>query len=440
MFPFRKQKKIYYGWAIVGVTFLIGATEAGAFQNILAVFLKPMADAFGWSRTLISVTMVFGSLSGGLISPFIGPVLDKHGPRMVAFFSVLVLSAGLVSLAWLEEIWQLYLFFGVGRMVAVGILSLVISVAVSNWFIRLRGRAMGIAWLGPRLGAAILPALAQYFILTQGWRFAWAALGIVVFLMSGIPSLLFLRRRPEDIGLLPDGDVKIIRKGAKKPGEIAGDENQDARFIQVEEPDWTRREAIHTRAFWLLILVSSIFPFIQAGINFHLFPFLTDRGLSESLSIMLISTFALSGSIGAFSCGFLAERIGSKVLLIINGFASALVFLGFYLAVTYGGSSAGWIGLLFVLQAVTGMMHGGLLPLMSIIWADFFGRHSLGSIQGFAAPFRFGANALGPIATALCFDYAGNYSIPFYSFVALFFIAGVVSLSLPTPGALKKPE
>ncbi|MDO9228576.1 MAG: MFS transporter [Syntrophales bacterium] len=147
----------------------------------------------------------FGSLCGGLLSLAVGPVLDRQGPRMVTFWGILLLSLGLGAMMFANHIWRLYLFFGVGRMVAIGVLSLSVSVSIANWFVRLRGRAMGITKIGDRLGSALLPLMVQFLILALGWRMAWGALGAVVFLMSGIPALVFLRHRPEDMGLSPDG-------------------------------------------------------------------------------------------------------------------------------------------------------------------------------------------------------------------------------------------
>jgi MFS family permease len=423
-------RKPFYGWTIVGVTFLIGATEAGAFQNILSVFLKPMAGAFGWSRAIISGAMALGSIGAGALSPFIGPVLDRHGPRMVAFWGVLVLSAGLMAMSSVNQIWQLYLYFGVGRMVAVGALSLVISVTVSNWFVRQRGRAMGITWLGPRFGSAILPALAQFFIMTQGWRMAWAALGVIVFIMSGIPSLLFLRRRPEDIGLLPDGKTSDSDESKDSGSPQTGKPETN---VSEKDPEWTRAQAIRTSAFWTLTVVCSLAPFAQAGTNFHIFPFLTDQGLSEVSSVLILSTIGIFGALGAIVWGFLAERFNVKNLLALNGIGSALVFfLLFVTAKSPFGRSFG-NGAIFILAAIHGILHGGRLPMLSIIWADYYGRSALGSIYGFSSPFRFTANAIGPIFAALCFDYFGNYDYPFYLFVLMFLALGMISFTIKAP-------
>ncbi len=418
------MRKPFYGWTIVGVTFLIGATEAGAFQNILSVFLKPMAEAFGWTRAMVSGAMAFGSMGAGILSPFIGPVLDRHGPRMVAFGGVLVLSAGLVAMSTANQIWQMYLYFGVGRIFAVGALSLVISVTVSNWFIRQRGRAMGITWLGPRFGSAIFPALAQFFIMTHGWRTAWAALGIIVFLISGIPSLLFLRRKPEDVGLKPDG---------KGSDSLGSSETESTLSETGEAPVWTRTQALRTPAFWMLTLVCSLNPFAQAGINFNLFPFLTDRGLTEVTSVMILSTIAIFGAVGAFSWGLLAERFTVRKLIALNGIVSGFVFFLLFTMVKGAFFGSFGMGAIFLLAAVHGSLHGGRLPILSMIWAEYYGRSALGSIYGFSSPFRFTGNAVGPIFAALCFDLFGNYEFPFYLFVSLFMMLGLLSLTLTRP-------
>ncbi|MEW6333099.1 MAG: MFS transporter, partial [Thermodesulfobacteriota bacterium] len=171
------MRKPFYGWIIVGVSFLISFTESGVFQNILSVFMKPMVDEFGWTRASVTGSIAFGSICGGLLSLIVGPILDRYGPRMVTFWAILLLSIGLGAMTMVDQIWQLYLFFGVARMIAVGVLSLATAVAVANWFVRLRGRAMGIARIGDRLGSALLPLMVQFVILTLGWRFAWGVLG-----------------------------------------------------------------------------------------------------------------------------------------------------------------------------------------------------------------------------------------------------------------------
>lgn len=421
------MRKPFYGWIIVAVSFLIGFTESGVFQNILSIFMKPMVAEFGWSRASVTGAIAFGSISGGLLSLVVGPILDRYGPRMVAFWGILFLSLGLGAMTFVNHIWQLYLFFGVGRIVAVGVLSLAISVTVANWFVRQRGRAMGITRVGDRLGSAILPLMVQFLILTLGWRMAWGTLGAVVFFMSGIPALLLLRHRPEDMGLLPDGAPPVFDRGTGGHSgriEAAGGDS---------EQTWTRAQATRTRAFWLLALVNSLIPFIQAGINFHIYPFLTDRGFSETSAVLVLTTVAVFGMAGSPIWGLLAEKFRIQRVLAANVAGNGLLFLLFYWAVQFRFDGAVGTGLIYLLAALHGIFHGGRNPMLPVIWADFFGRRSLGSIYSLANPFYFTANAIGPVFAGLCFDLFGSYAFPFYFFIATFFLAAILTLRMQPP-------
>lgn len=421
----------------MGVAFLIGVTESGAFQAILAIFMKPMANEFGWSRAAITGSIAIGSLSAALLSPFIGPVLDQYGPRMTAFWGILFLSLGLVGMTFVSRIWQLYLFFGMGRMIAVGILQLVISVSVSNWFIRKRGRAMGIVSLGPRLGSVLLPLLTQLFIMGFGWRLAWSSLGIIVSLMSGIPALLFLRHRPESMGLLPDGDAGISKDtNPYKPV----DDISAATFAPAYEYSLTGSQAIRTSTFWLLTTVHSLIPFVQAGINFHMYPFLTDYGIAPMTAVLILAVINFSGAFGSISWGVFSERINVKTLLAVNIFFSSLLFLTIYWTVLLKASDHTLIGMLFLLSVFYGVTFGGRAPLLNIIWADFFGRHSLGSIIGYSSLFRLTANAVGPIFAAVFYDIYGSYKFPFYFFAVSLFIAGFICIKMSAPKLPENPE
>ncbi len=390
-----------------------------------------MVHDFGWSRASVTGAMAFGSISGGLLSLAFGPILDRHGPRMVAFGGIFLLSMGLVAMAFINHIWQLYLFFGVGRMIAIGVLTLAISVSVSNWFVRQRGRAMGIARIGDRFGSTLLPLMVQFLILTYGWRMAWGILGVVVFFMSGIPSLLFLRRRPEDMGLLPDGAPSASENISGDPtrgkDRFKPSSGVDSEFI------WTRSQAARAKAFWMLIFVSCLIPFLQAGVNFHIYPFLTDQGSSEMTAVLILSVISVSGMAGSPIWGMLVERFRIHYLLTINVFGSGLVFLLFYWAVKFKAGGVFGSGIVFFLSALYGALSGGRNPMITLAWAEFFGRRSLGSILSLSSPFHYGANAIGPVFAALCFDLSGSYAFPFYFFVFIFFFSGVVTVRLQPP-------
>lgn len=425
------MRRPFYGWIIVGITFLIGVTQSGAVQNVLAIFMKPMAQEFGWSRAAIAGSIAFGSLFAGAVSPFVGPILDRHGPRMVSFWGILIMSSGLVAMQFVQHIWQFYLFFGVGRMIAIGVLSMVIAVSVSNWFVHQRGRAQGITWLGPQFGAAVMPALIQFFILSLGWRLAWSAMGTVVFLLSGIPALIFLRRRPEDMGLLPDGADRRPDLQESCPsvaeadsGDVCGD---------APGPVWTRAAAVRTFSFWLLTGLHSLMAFQNAGLNFHVYPFLTDNGIEVIKAVLVLSTIAIFAALGSLLWGFFIERVSAQRLLAVNFACNGLVFLLLFWVVRYRYVALTGIWVVFVLAALHGLLYGGRQPMITCVWANFFGRKSLGSIFSFATPFRYTANAISPVFAAFCFDVFGSYALPFYFFVLTFFMAGLLSLNLRPP-------
>ncbi len=425
------MRKPYYGWIIVGVSFLIGITEAGVFQNILSIFMKPMVNDFGWSRASVTGAIAFGSLCGGLLSVLFGPILDRHGPRMVAFCGISLLSMGLIAMAFISDLWQLYLFFGTGRMIAVGILGLAISVSISNWFVRFRGRAMGITRIGDRFGSTLLPLMVQFLILALGWRMAWGILGGVVFFMSGIPSLIFLRRRPEDMGLLPDGAVSASEK-TRSDDPSKKDDGACVPHVD-SEPAWTRSQAIRTKSFWMLTALNSLIPFLQAGINFHIYPFLTDQGFSEITAVLVLSTISFFGMIGSAIWGLLTDKLRIQSLLTVNVIGNGLIFLALYWAVQFKFVNVLGVGIVFFLAALHGIFHGGRNPMITIVWAEFFGRRSLGSILSLSHPFHTTANALGPVFAALCFDLFGSYAFPFYLFVFIFFFSGIITTTMRPP-------
>ena len=248
--------------------------------------------------------------------------------------------------------------------------------------------------------------------------------------MSGIPALLFLRHRPEDMGLLPDGDADISRE--VDPCEPA-DNISAATVAPAHEYSLTGSQAIRTSTFWLLTTVHSLIPFVQAGINFHIYPFLTDCGIAPMTAVLVLAVINFSGAFGSISWGVFAEKISVKTLLAVNVFFTSLLFLAIYWTALLKASGHTLIIMLFLLSVFYGVTFGGGGPLLNIIWADFFGRHSLGRILGYSSPFRLTANAVGPIFAAVFYDIYGSYKFPFYFFVVSFFIAGFICINMRAP-------
>jgi cyanate permease len=284
---------------------------------------------------------------------------------------------------------------------------------------------MGIAQLGSRLGTAIFPAFVQFMILFIGWRLAWTGLGITVFLLSAIPALLFLKRRPEDMGLLPDGESPIPRDVSQVIKEVKDKKNQAAGSNQ--EANFTRKQVIRQSSFWFLILISSFLVFGGGGANFHFYPFVTDNGISAATAVSLLSIAAISSAGGGLFLGMLTERFSAKLILSFVMTLLAIMFFFIFWIVTIRPA-------LYMFAVIFGVLRGGAIPLIPLIWAEFYGRESLGSIFSLSGPFRFTANALGPVFAGLCFDLLGNYHVPFTIFSFLFLISGIISYFMPGKG------
>jgi len=183
----------------------------------------------------------------------------------------------------------------------------------------------------------------------------------------------------------------------------------------------------------MLTLVSSLVPFTQAGINFHIYPFLTDQGFGETTAIWILTAVAVSGMAGSALWGGLAERFRIQGLLTANIIGGSLIFLLFFFVVSYRVDSPFGIGLVFLLAGSHGIFHGGRIPMVSIAWANFFGRRSLGSIYSVGNAFWYAGNAIGPVFAAFCFDLFGNYAFPFYVFVAVFLFSSVMTARMKHP-------
>lgn len=402
----------FYGWTIVGVAFVAALTEVSFFNPVLGVFVRPLSDEFGWNRLTISLAISIGNVFGALLSPLAGAVLDRRGARLPMAFGAAVMGSSLLALAFTQALWWFYLFYFLGRGTAIGLVDMAIAVAVSNWFIQKRGLAMGFALLGNRMGMALLPLSVQLILLWADWRAAWIVLGIFVLTVAVVPALRFVRRRPEDMDLLPDGEV--------------GSSMVSPMPLAETDSTWTVSQAVRTPSFWLLTLATSQILLISGGINLHQMPHLEERGLSSTLAVGVVAVFALTGGVGGLLAGYVRNRLGSRRTMVLTLAASSfgLVILVFAdnaaLAYFYGV----WYGLSF----------GATVTVMGIIFADYFGRLVLGRIRGVVAPFNIAFNAAGPPLAGWAFDVSGSYVFVFSVFAALYLVA-MVCIVLASPPA-----
>jgi MFS family permease len=417
------EAKFFYGWTIVVVGFLAHIAAAFSISSTLSVFLKPLSSDLGISRGVFSLIRSGEILIGAVAAPMVGTLLDRHGGRWLMAAGGLVSGVGFLLLGQAKDFWQ-FLFFR-WLLVSPGdalMGPMVVNVSISRWFVRMRGRALALAGMGHGLAKVGMPVLAASLILQTGWRGAWVVFGVLTVILVVGPSLLFMRRRPEDMGLLPDGG-SAAQHGSSARAKEAG--SARARASTIADVAWSRREALRTPAFWLIVTTFGVAHVGVSGLNLHVFSFVSDQGHPAMVAALVMSIIAFMQFSTPIVWGLLAERsniarlIMAKFLIQAAGILLALSNPG--LLSLYGGFFLYGIGM------------GATSILSEMIWANYFGRISLGKIRGMGSFLSHAFSAGGPPFFGFLFDYTQSYFLSFRIFIGLLFFSAVLSLFLRPP-------
>ncbi len=372
-----------------------------------------MTAEFGWSRTAISGAVSLGGMIAAIASPTLGRWLDREGARLVLCVAVLTTGLANMALSLTASLPMFYLLFCVARMNFAGPFDLGIYGAVNSWFVARRSFANAIASVGQMTGLVVLPMIGSLAMLTGGWRAGWLAIGATVLIVGLIPAFLFMVRAPEDVGLVPDG-VRRVRQSTTTP------------HSSMPEPVFTRGQAVRTKSFWLLSLFTLLAYPVQAGISLHQAPFLIERGLAPPIAGSIVSYFSLMSGIASFGFGVLPKRMSPRWKLALTGL---LLCLGAGLYQLVQGVASGYLAATFF-----GLGVGGLLVMLPIAWADYFGRGNYGSIRGLALTGQVLAQAAGPLLSGALRDATGGYETSLACFAALAGLSMVAGM-LATPPA-----
>ena len=421
----RRTRRFYYGWIIVAVVALASFTMSAETFPVLGVFLKPITEEFGWSRSVFTGSMTIGTLLGGVVALGVGPFIDRFGPRWTLVVAFTILGGTLILMAGINHLWQFYTLQILGRMMSMGVIALATMVVVPKWFIAKRGRAVALAQLGGRAGNAVTPLYVQLLVTRGSWRLATAVTGIVVWAVSLLPSAIFLRRRPEDMGLLPDGAAP---EEAQETSDVASGNNQ---LRTTNEVSFTLRQVLRLNSFYLLVAALAVSSFITPALHLHMIPYFTDQGISEGIAVTVVALSSASGALGSLTFGFLAERFSVRLIMVTG---LALISISFFLLLAIEDATQALLWGLYL-----GIAQGGTFTLQQIIFADYYGRDSLGAIRGIVWPIQMVTNSIGPLAAALAYDTTGNYQFIFFLFGVLALLSALL-LFLAKPPAQSASE
>ena len=412
--PLASRTPFYYGWVILGVAALgVFASGPGQTYNF-SVFLDPVIEETGWTRTQITGLYAAGSLTAAVLIIGVGRLLDRYGARVL--LTVVVVLFGLAAL-WMSRVdstLDLYLGFAFIRTLGQGAMTMIPTTLVAIWFVRRRGRVTALATLGGAASAMAFPLVSHALITEFGWRTAWAVLAFVIWGLMLLPALLLVRRSPESVGLAPDG--------AQWQDDAAG-----APTAAGAGADFSLREAMRTRAFWFLLLAGSSFSLIGTALTFHNVSLLTGKGLDAGMAAGVLSVMAAASICANLASGYLNDRFPNRFV-----FAVAQCVLVGAMLFTFLLSSV-WLALAY--GAILGVGMGLGMNTNVVIWPNYFGRRNLGSIRGLAMTSTMAFAALGPLPFSVLYDLSGSYDLALLVFLAL--PAACCALALLSPPPVK---
>ena len=421
----------YYGWVVAGASGTAVFARMAPAITTLTVFIYPMSQELGWSRTLIAGAVSAGALLSMALSPAIGWAIDRWGARPVLSGGVLVVGASMISLAWATIPATFYIAYASARVVFHTAAPIGASTVTSRWFIRRRGRAIGAIFLCGAVGGVVFTMLAALMIDNYGVAAAWISLGIVTLAVSLLPNLLLVAERPEDLGLRPDGDGGALRSSRPRPNPSSDGEGKLAREAGPPLPpaadadSWTLKEAVGTLSFWILTVIGFGTFFVHAGVNVHIAAYLRDEGLSLTNAATVVTASWVVSAAGGVGWGWLTERTPARVMYSFM----LLMLAGGVLLLLLAGGMAGAFGAAVLIGLVAA--GGNIIP--AVVYADYFGRASLGRIRGLGEIGVLVGQSTGPLLAGLVYDLRGSYTLIFIAYAAIAAAASLLVLSARRP-------
>ena len=410
-----RTQRVFYGWWIVGASSTCLVVGIPIVSYTFGNFVKPLNEAFQWSRGQVSLGPSLALLGVTLGQPFLGRLIDRFNARVVILPCAVGFGASWVALRFLTaSLWHFYLLYFLLGLFGGGVGPVPFAAVLSRWFEKKRGLALGLATVGLSLGGFIMTPLAQHLIATRGWRQAYTVIGVLVWVIVLPVAGLVLRERPETYGLLPDGE-----RPRTDPGEPGS---------RVPLSGLAFTEAWRTKNFWCLCVAFFLLSIAIHGFLIHFIPFLTDRGVSGQKAAFFLSLLAVGSMMGRGGAGFLADK-AQAALAMGSKYVALVSFLGAAAGILFLWGSRTEAGVYFFVF-LFGLGVGAEIDLFPYMVSRCFGLKAFAEIYGYTlAAFGLGG-VLGPLFTGLSFDATGSYTLALGSFFFLVLIASGFMLPL----------
>jgi len=408
-----QPSKVFYGWWIVGATFLIAIYTGGTVFFGFTVFFEPIANELGWSYAQISFAASIRGLEIGLLAPLSGILVDRWGSRKLVLSGIVITSLGLMLLS---RAISLGMFYGAFALVALGVSacsSSVLVVAVANWFRRKMGIATGITVSGFGFGGLMIPIVVRLIDFYE-WRMTMVILGLGL-LVIGLPLSIVLRDKPEQYGEQPDGEVVTTVMN-----------NKDSPPLETFEIDVSASRALRSRSFWHIEL-ALLFQFVaMQTVITHVVPYLSSLGITRPISSLVATVLPVLSVGGRLGFGWLGDKFDKRRVTICSLILTSLGLICF----EYISLGRVWLATPFLL--LFGIGFGSNVTMRGILLREYFGRRSFGTLLGFTMGILTLTSIAGPPLAGWVFDNWGSYHGVWLMFASLT-IAGIIIVATMPP-------
>jgi len=427
LFERLKQLPFFYGWVVLGLSFL-GLFATFGIRASFGAYVIPWEDEFAISRTTVTFISTLSLITYATFQPIAGRLSDRYGTRLVLAVSLLLAGTALILASMANQLWQLTFLYGIVASIGLAGASNVTATAiVAHWFVEKRGLAMGLVLSGMAVGQLVVTPVSLYLIANYNWRLSLFVISAIIIIILPI-CYLFVRSKPEDMGLQPYGEkheavtVQAVSSSNKKI-------NSDSIFAVMKE-----------RVFWFLTIPYFICGFTDVGlIGTHFIPFAEGKSFSVIIIgtvVAIIATFNIVGTIGT---GYLSDRLSRSKLLAMIYWIRGVMFI---LVITAENPV-----LLYVFAVLYGVTEMASIAPTSSLCAHLFKQYSIGAVFGFVSVSHQLGAALGSLVPGVLFDLTGSYSMVFVMSIILLWGSGLlvmmvsdtqkINVALPESNSLK---